>query len=180
ITQSASALVHAQNIIRKIYFPRLALPLSRAIVGIIEPIIGILLLIIAMFIFKTPLTWGIFMIIPTLFFTALAALGCGLWVSTLSIQYRDLQQIIPFALQILFFASPIAYTSSFIENVIPKSYAFLLYLNPITGILETFRGVLFQHELSSYIWISYAVATVIFISGVLLFQAMEKKMADLL
>lgn len=180
ITQSAASLVNAQNMIRKIYFPKLCLPLSRAIVGLIEPLIGLLILILFLF-QETSTSWlGVLYFPLALLFTAMGALGIGLWASAMSIKHRDIQQILPFVLQILFFLTPVAYSSELVTNILPESYAFLIYLNPMSGVIESFRGFLFGTGTSSFVFLSYGISLLLFFSGLKYFQRVETKIADLI
>jgi lipopolysaccharide transport system permease protein len=178
ITQSASSLVINQSMIRKIYFPRLCLPLSRALVGLVDPLVGLLLLIITL-VATGFASWGILMFIPVLLASAIAALGIGLWASALSIRYRDLQQILPFILQIVFFLTPVAYSASLIDSLIPQDWKFLVYLNPMAGIIETFRAALYDMPLNPAATISYVMVILLFLSGITYFQKVEMKIADI-
>ncbi len=180
IIQSAASLISNQGMIRKIYFPRLCLPLSRSLVGLVEPLVGLILLVILLFVGMGSPGWGILFFIPTLLATGLAALGVGLWASALSIRYRDLQQILPFLLQLLFFLTPVAYAASMVDTLISPQWRFLVYLNPMTGIIESFRSTLFGLESNPIILISYLAALLLFISGVAYFQRVEMKIADIL
>ncbi len=178
ITQSASSLIFNQGMIRKIYFPRLCLPLSRALVGLVEPLVGLALLIVLLF--TTGLAGvGILFFIPALLATAIAALGIGLWASALSIRYRDLQQILPFILQILFFLTPVAYSASLIDALVAEEWRFLIYLNPMTGIIESFRAAIFSQSISASVFISYGMVLLFFLSGIAYFQKVEMKIADI-
>jgi lipopolysaccharide transport system permease protein len=179
ITQSAASLINAQSMIRKIYFPKLCLPLSRVIVGLIEPGIGFLILMALLFL-ETDINWIALLFYPVaVLFTALAGLGIGLWASALSIRYRDIQQVLPFILQLLFFLTPIAYSSELVDKVLPESYRFLIYLNPISGIIESFRALIFGGDLSFFVLISFGVSILFFLSGLRYFQRVELKIADL-
>ncbi len=179
VTQASASLIGNQSIIRKIYFPRLTLPLSRAIVTLVEPLVAALLFIIALLYFNEGSWFAALSFIPLLALTALAALGLGLWSSALSIRFRDLQQAIPFALQMLFFATPIAYSSSLLRKISPANADYLLYLNPLTGIIETFRHLVFGTNLSPHVWISVLLAFCLFASGLIYFQKVERKIADI-
>lgn len=180
ISQSASALINAQNMIRKIYFPKICLPLSKAMVGLIAPGIGLLILIVLLFI-EDHVNWiGLLYFIPAILFTAISSLGIGLWTSAISIRYRDVQQIIPYILQLLFFLTPIAYSSKLANNLIPSGYEFLIYLNPMSGIIELLRSGLFGMEISPNAWISFTISILSFLTGLRYFQKMEIKMADLI
>ncbi len=180
ISQSASALLNAQNMIRKIYFPKICLPLSKAIVGLVAPLVGFLILVIFLAQESNTNWLGLLYFFPALLVTSMASMGLGLWTSALSIRFRDLQQIIPFVLQILFFLTPIAYSSQLANSIVPKNLEFLLYLNPMTGIIESFRSVLFATPASDFIWISFVVSFALFISGLRYFQKIEMKIADII
>ncbi len=180
ITQSAASLINAQNMISKIYFPRLSLPLSRALVGLIEPLIGFVILIIALIVFTDFSLWGLLAFPLVILLTAMASVGIGLWTSALSIKFRDLQQVLPIALQILFFLTPVAYSSSLVNQLLSESYHFLIYLNPMSGIIELFRCLLFGGPFNSLSIISILVSMLLFLSGLRYFQHSEKHVADIL
>ena len=179
VTQSASGLVNMQAMIRKIYFPRLSIPFSKAIVGFVDLIIGLLLLVICMLYFNQNLL-GLWMLLPVAILTGLAGLGFGLAVSAISLRYRDLQQILPFLLQILFFLSPVAYPVGLLQKLIPEKLMWLAYLNPVSGILEIWRWALFDMEISPYVNISLLICVILFMLGLGLFNRAEQKMADLI
>jgi lipopolysaccharide transport system permease protein len=179
VTQSSSGLVHMQAMIRKIYFPRLSIPFSKVLVGMVDLLIGTFLLMAFMLYYNLSLT-GIWMIIPAAVITILAALGIGLIVSAISLRFRDLQQVIPFLLQILFFLTPVAYPSSLIEKLLPANILWISYLNPLTGVLELWRGGLFGDPVTTSSWTSVLSALLLFLLGLVLFGRTERKMADLI
>lgn len=179
VTQSSSGLVHMQAMIRKIYFPRLSIPFSKVLVGSVDLLIGVGLL--ALFLVQYDLTLGgLWMLIPVVFISIFAALGTGLIVSALSLRYRDLQQVIPFLLQMLFFLTPVAYPSNLIEKILPDSQLWMSYLNPLTGALELWRYGLFGETISNGVWVSVFASLMLFVLGLLLFGKTERKMADLI
>lgn len=180
VTQSAASLLNAQAMIKKIYFPRLALPFSRTLAGLIEPLIGVCILGLFMLIYKEGGPFGFIAFSGLLILTMVGALGIGLWAAALSIRYRDIQQILPISLQFLFFLSPVAYGSGLFQDLIPQGMEWLLYLNPMTGIIDLFRGLNFGLAISSNAWISVSVAMVMFCTGLLFFRSVERKMADLI
>lgn len=179
VTQTASSLLNVQAMIKKIYFPRLSLPFSKAFVGLVDLLVGLLILLGILIYYDLPLL-PLLLFPVILFFTLLAAVGLGLLVSALSIRYRDLQQALPFALQILFFLTPVAYPTALLQSVLPSSWFWVTYLNPMTGILELFRFLLFGTPLSEILWLSLAVATGLFVAGLFVFTRVDKKIADLI
>lgn len=178
--QAASSLVQAQAMMQKIYFPRVLLPLSKALVAGVDLGIGLLIFIIyglAVGSISVGMMWSF---LPTLFILLFSAWGLGLWVAALSIRFRDLQQILPFLLQMLFFLSPIAYRSSLWEQVGSSWMAQLLSYNPVAGALELFRAGCFGSDLSSSWLYGALLAGLIFFSGMMFFRFTERKMADLI
>lgn len=180
LSQSAASLIGAQSMLQKIYFPRIILPLSKGILGLIE--LGITLIIFLVFAFAdAQLNFlGLLSFIPLLICTLLAAWGLGLWLSALSIRYRDLQQALPFILQMLFFISPIAYSPALVQDQIPSFAYYFYYLNPVTGILEIFRAALFGLEMQNAAYLSLIISFLLFGSGWWYFHRVERKIADLI
>lgn len=179
VTQSAAGLVNMQAMIRKIYFPRLSIPFSKALVGCVDLLIGFVLLLIILLYYQMSLS-GVWMLIPVALLTGMAALGAGLIISAVSLRYRDLQQIIPFLLQLLFFLTPVAYPASLLEKILSTDLLWLSYLNPMTGILELWRWALFANPLSPSVWISVVMVFILFLLGIILFGRAERKMTDLI
>lgn len=180
LSQSSSSLISAQSMLQKIYFPRIILPLSKGLLGLIELAISLLLFLFIAFAEGQLRTLGLLSFIPLLLSTLAAAWGLGLWLSALSIRFRDLQQALPFLLQMLFFISPIAYSPALVQERLPESLQSLYYLNPISGILELFRAALFNLEYHPQAWYSVAIAFLLFGSGWWYFHRVERKIADLI
>lgn len=179
LTQSAASIIHMQAMVKKIYFPRLSIPISKAIVGSVDLLVALLILAIVMQIYRFPIyAVGSFPLI--LILTAMAALGGGMIVSALSIRFRDLQQILPFLTQILFFITPVAYPSDLLQKAVGSDWLWVAYLNPMVGILELFRLFLFGQPLSQWASLSMVVSVLLFLVGIWLFIRTDKKMADLI
>jgi lipopolysaccharide transport system permease protein len=136
LSQSASSLIASQSMLQKIYFPRILLPLSKGLLGLIELLVALVLFLVIAFADGQIKAWGLLSFVPLLIATLAAAWGTGLWLSALSIRFRDLQQALPFLLQMLFFISPIAYSPALVQERIPIEWQSVYYLNPINGILE--------------------------------------------
>ncbi|MDZ7847546.1 MAG: ABC transporter permease [Owenweeksia sp.] len=178
VTQATASFVNAQAMIKKVYFPRLSLPISKVIVGLVDLLIGIILLIIALSYYNLSFT-GLLITPVIWFFTAMAGLGLGLMVSGLSLRYRDLQQVLPFTLQLLFFLTPVAYPAALFSKFISENKLWLTYLNPMTGLLELLRHFLFGEAISNMVYISLLMCVLLFVLGLYLFSRVNKKMADL-
>lgn len=179
VTQSAASQIANQGMIRKIYFPRMALPLSRALVGLIDPLVGYVLLVVILFVQVGNPGLGLLSFPLMLLASAVAALGVGFWTSALSIRYRDLQQVLPFVLQLVFFLTPVAYSGSLLNSMIPEQWHFLIYLNPMAGIIDNFRTLLYATPFDPATLISYGSALLLFVSGALYFQKVEMRIADI-
>jgi len=180
LSQSSASLISAQSMLQKIYFPRIILPLSKGLLGLVELSITLVIFLFIAFADAQVESLGLLSFIPLIISVLAAAWGLGLWLSALSIRYRDLQQALPFLLQMLFFISPIAYSPALVQERLPESMQALYYLNPISGILELFRAALFNLEYHPQAWLSILVAFLLFISGWWYFHRVERKIADLI
>lgn len=178
-TQSALSLIHRQAMIKKIYFNRLTLPISKALVGLVDFAIAALLFVALAIYYDQSLIAALsFPLI--LLLTALSGLGLGMLTSAFSLRFRDLQQVLPFLMQFLFFLTPVAYPTAQFESLFSEKAAIILYLNPITGILELWRHWLFQSGLSDYCYLSIAMAFLLFFAGLVAFIRVDRKIADLI
>jgi lipopolysaccharide transport system permease protein len=177
VSQSALCVVISAEVIRKVYFPRLALPIAAVLAGAVDFAIAFVVLLGLMLCFGIlPTVHAIW--VPLLFFLALiSALGAGLWLSALYVYYRDIRFVIPFIVQFWMFATPIAYPSSLLTEPWRTLYA----VNPMVGVVEGFRWALLGtiSAPSAMIAVSYLSALVILLSGVLFFRRMERSFADI-
>lgn len=178
VSNAGRSIINEGGMIKKIYFPRLVIPLSRALVGFIDFGISFFLLIIAMIYFGIPITSNILWLPVFIILIILASLGIGIWVSALTIRFRDVQHIIPFFIQIGLYASPVAYSSL----MIPQKYHLAYYLlNPIAGILEGFRWCIIGGNINiQYVILDTLIIFLLFISSLIYFWKVEKVMADIL
>jgi lipopolysaccharide transport system permease protein len=179
VTQSAAVLINMQAMIKKIYFPKLSLPLSKILVGTVDFGVGLLLLVALLLYFGIS-PGGLWVFIPTLFFMLSAAVGLGMLLSAISIRFRDVQQLIPFLTQMLFFLTPVAYASTFAESLFPEHLSWLFYLNPMAGALSLLRNGLFDLPFAPASYVSFTVSLMLLLLGVWSYVRAEKKMADLL
>jgi lipopolysaccharide transport system permease protein len=183
LSQGSASLIQARGMLQKIYFPRLLLVLSKSLVALVDLLFVLLIFLFVAFAdahFSFATLAGF---LGALILSLLASQGLALWFAALSVRFRDLQQLIPFISQMLFFLSPIAYSPDLWTESIPLKYQDLLYLNPMMGILEMWRAPLFELEnltLSNLPWWGIIWCFSLFISGWIYFQKSERKMADLL
>lgn len=176
MNQAGSSIIGAQEMVKKIYFPRLVIPLSKAVVGLVDFFVAIFLLILFMVIYQFVPPIRILWLPVFLFLTVITALGIGIWLSALTIRYRDFQHIIPFMVQIGFYATPVAFPA----YIVPDKYQILIHLNPMAGVVEGFRWcIVGGPPVTSYAYISFALVIILFVSGLYYFKNVERKMADI-
>lgn len=176
IGRGGSSLVGSANLISKVYFPRLIIPISSVLAGLVDFGITFLLLVALMLFYGYPptLSW---LLLPFFLLMAIAtALGVSLWLSALNVQYRDVGYLIPFLVQLWFFATPVVYPSS----LIPAPWSLLYALNPMAGVVDGFRWALFGNTAAPgpLILVSIAVVIVTLVSGLFVFKRMERTFAD--
>ena len=176
LQKSSISLVGNSNLITKIYFPRLIIPLSSVLAVLVDFWISLILLFIAMAIYAVPLTCTALWLIPLTLLTIVAALAVGLWLSALNVQYRDIQQMVPFMLQIWMYATPIVYPIT----IIPEGTIRYIYsLNPMVGVVQSFRWALFGGTPPDMTLLFSSIAVIVLlVSGLFFFRRMEKTFAD--
>ena len=174
--QSSNSLVSSANLIKKVYFPRLVIPISGVLSGIVDFVIAFLLLIGMMFFYDIYPGANIIWLPLFLLLALVTALGVGCWLSAMNVQFRDVRYAIPFITQFWMFATPIAYSSSLLS----EPWRTLYGLNPMAGVIEGFRWALLNTETQpgSIVIVSSLVALFLLISGVMYFRRMEKTFAD--
>ena len=177
LQRSSVSLVGNANLITKIYFPRLAIPLSSVFAALVDFGVSFLVLIGMMIFYQYWPGWNIFWLIPILIMVIFTALSVGLWLSAFNVQYRDVQHMVPFIIQVWMYASPIVYPI----DIIPEGIWRLLYgLNPMVGIIQGFRWALLGAEQPDLtMLISIVVVIILLVSGLFYFRRMEKTFADI-
>jgi lipopolysaccharide transport system permease protein len=178
LSASSNSLVGNERIIAKVYFPRLILPLSSVLVGIVDFIFAFGVFLLLMLIYQIPLTLRMLLIPFLVFLVVLTALSVGFWLSAINVKYRDVRYMIPFITQIWLYASPIAYSST----LIPANWKWLYGLNPMVGVIEGFRWALLglDNISNGLILISIGLVVLILIGGINYFKKMEDLFADVL
>ena len=175
LTRSTNSMVTNANIIQKVYFPRVALPISSVLSPLLDFGIAFTILILMMVYYSIMPTTNIILLPAFILLAVITSLGIGLWTSALNAMYRDFQYVIPFIIQIWMYASPVVYPVS----MIPEKYQFLYGLNPMAGVIEGFRWVVLGADApKSVIIVSVAISILILVSGAFFFQHMQKTFAD--
>ena len=173
---SILSIVSNSNLITKVYFPRLFLPASAILSGLIDFGISFIFFLVMMIWYGTMPGWGIVFLPGFVLLTVITALSVSLWLSAINVRYRDVGQAIPFLIQLWLFASPVAYPIS----VVPEKWRLLYSLNPMTGVIEGFRWALLGRETPDILPLALSVAVVLALlfSGILFFKHMEETFAD--
>ena len=179
MSNAGNSIIANQGMVKKIYFPRLIIPLSKAAVGLIDLGISLLIMIALMIWYGVAPSINVFFAPLFLFVGMIAALAVGIWLSALTVRFRDFQHIVPFMVQIGLYITPIAYPADFAMQQLPKWAATIYYLNPMAGVVQGFRWSLFGGEAPGWMmYVSFAMIFVIFISGLFYFKKVEDEMAD--
>lgn len=177
LTESSNSLVGSQNLITKVYFPRLVIPMAAVLAGLVDFSISFVVLLVLMFAYG--ITPGVAVVtIPLFLLLAVAsALAVGLWLSALNVKYRDVRYAIPFLTQFWLFATPVAYPSS----LVPEQWRPLYGLNPMAGVVEGFRWALLGKSDVPGLLLFVSIVAVIglLVGGVVYFRRMESSFADL-
>jgi len=176
LSHVSNSLVDSANLIKKVYFPRLAVPIAALLAGTVD--FGLTLLLLFAMIFFEGLHPGAnaLYIIPLIILALVTCLGAGLWLAAWNVQYRDVRYVLPFLVQLWLFATPVVYPSS----LLPEPWRTIYGLNPMAGVIEGFRWALLGTNTAPgpIVVVSAAAAVALLISGALYFRRMEKAFAD--
>ena len=176
LTRSSNSLVAEANLLQKVYFPRLLMPLAGVLSPVVDFAVAFVVLIGLMLYFGYYPSVMMFWILPFLLLELLLAVGIGMWLSAINVEYRDVRYAIPFLIQLGLFASPVVYPVTFVPERFQALYGLL---NPMAGIIEGFRWAIVGTEPPSELLIaSVAIILVILISGAFYFRRRERAFAD--
>ena len=176
ITRSSNSLVAEANLLQKIYFPRLLMPLSGVMSPIVDFTIALVVLGALMVYFSHAPTITILLLPVFLVLQLMLALGVGLWLSAINVEYRDVRYVIPFLVQLWLFASPVIYSTTWVPERFRTVYG---VLNPMVGIIEGFRWAILGMQPPSYTFIASAcIVVVLLVSGAFYFRRRERTFAD--
>jgi len=176
LSRSGTSLVGNANLLTKVYFPRLVIPISAVLAGLVDFVISFVVLLILMVSFGVYPGWEIFLVPAFLILAIITTLGVSLWLSALNVLYRDVQYVIPFLVQLWMFLSPVIYSTQSIKSETVRA---VYSINPMTGVIGGFRWALLGEELpGGHVWISIGVMVVLFVGGLYYFRRMERVFAD--
>ena len=177
VNRSSLSIVSQSSVISKVYFPRLIVPISAVLSGLVDFSVAFLLVIGMMLWYGVVPTLDVLSLPLFLLLALSTALGVGLWLSALNVKYRDVGHAIPFLIQLWMFASPIAYPVS----LVPEKWRLLYSLNPLTGVIEGFRWALLGKDSPDFriIGVSAIAVVVLLFTGIVYFKRMERTFADI-
>ncbi len=178
LTQSTNSLVGNANLLRKVFFPRLLIPLGTVLSGLLDFLVAFVMLLAMMAFYHVTPTWNVFFLPLFLLLAITTVLGAGLWLTALNVEYRDIRYVVPFLVQFWMFASPIVYPSTLLSGPWRTVYG----LNPMAGVVEGFRWALLGAKTAPgpMIGVSALVAIALLISGAFYFRRMERTFADII
>jgi lipopolysaccharide transport system permease protein len=179
LTAGSNSVVNAANMVRKVYFPRLFIPLSDCLSGSLDFVISLALLICLMAWYHVAITWNL-LLLPVLAVAALlTALGPSLWLSALNAKYRDVKYVVPFLVMAGLYVSPVGFSSS----IVPEGWRFWYHLNPMVGVIDGFRWAILGPAFAPE-WRGFALSMLIvfatLLSGLFYFRKTERTFADVI
>lgn len=176
LNESANSLITNSNLITKVYFPRLVLPLSAAFAKFLDFGITFLLLIVILLLYGFGFSWTVAMLPVLLLILLLTSLGLGMGLAAMAVQYRDVKHALSFVVQLLMYLAPVVYPTS----KVPQNFQFWYSLNPMVGVIEGFRAIFLHNQPMpwSFITNGSVVAVIFFAAGAFYFRKMEKNFAD--
>lgn len=176
LTQASNSLVSNQQLLTKVYFPRLIIPAAAVLSGLMDFAIAAALMVPMMAYFKIAVGPAVLLLPAFVLFTIVAALAVGLWLSALNVQYRDVRYVVPFLVRIWFLASPVVYSA----HAVPERWRFVYGLNPMAGVVSGFRWALLGgDEPGGMLAVSVVTTVILLVGGLFYFRRMEKTFADI-
>jgi lipopolysaccharide transport system permease protein len=177
IESAGNSLNTSENLIKKVYFPRLIIPISSTLAGLLDYAVAGIFLIGMMAYYRYPLTAGLFFLPVTLLLTWLLAIGVGLWFSALNVEYKDIRHALPFFIQIWLFISPVIYPGALLGK-----YRWIGAVNPMTGLIEAHRAAFLGSAGINFgaLLFSFGLTVLFLFSGLYYFRRTERTFADVL
>jgi lipopolysaccharide transport system permease protein len=179
LTDTSNSLVSNANLISKVYFPRLIVPIAAVMVAFVDFVISFVILVGLMIWYQFMPSWHVLLLPIFTSIAILTSLGVGLWITALNVKYRDFRYVIPFIAQLGLYVSPVGFSSS----IVPEQWRLLYYLNPMVAVIDGFRWCLLGGMSELYLpglWLGLSVTVFFLWFGLRQFRKMEKSFADLL
>jgi lipopolysaccharide transport system permease protein len=179
IDNASGSLVNNSNLISKVYFPRLIVPIASVAVAFVDFLISFAILVVLMIWYQFALTWHVLLLPAFTLAAFIASIGLGLWMTALNVRYRDFRFVVPFVVQLGLYVSPVGFSSA----IIPDQWRLVYSLNPMVGVIDGFRWCLLGGE-GQLFWpglgLGFGVSAVMLWYGIRQFRRMEKSFADLI
>jgi len=177
ITTSGVSLISASNVVTKVYFPRIIIPISSIGVSLVDFLISVVLLLIMMLFYSQAITLNILLLPFCLAGLMVLSIGFGSWLASVTVMYRDFRYVITYMLQIWMYLTPVLYPISFV----PEKWRWLLYLNPMYGWINGIRASFLNQPIDSLgMLISFSISIIIFIVGMFYFERAQQRFADII
>ncbi len=182
LTRASASLVGSAHLITKVYFPRLVIPLSGVIGGLVDFGVSFIVLLLLMALYRIAPTPAVIFLPAFLLLAMATSLGFGLWLAALNVRYRDVNYLVPFLVQIWMYVTPVIYSAT----LIPEQYRWLLALNPMTGVVEGFRwallgGVMTETQPPNGLFaVSVVISLIVLVGGLFFFRSTERTFADVI
>ena len=179
LSECSNSLLSNSNLISKVYFPRLIVPASAVIVSFVDFLISGMIMLALMIWYNFVPSWRILTLPLFILIAFAAAMGAGLWLAALNVQYRDFRYIVPFIVQFGLYVSPVGFSST----VVPEKWRFLYSLNPMVGVIDGFRWAILGGDSRLYgagFLLSISILALLVVSGVWYFRRMERTFADVI
>lgn len=175
VNNSGTSLLQSQHLIKKVYFPKLVLPLYKSLVGLVELLVWMLVFAVLLLFFSYPIGLRLLLIPLCVLLNMIAGLSIAIWLSALTVRYRDMSHIIPYLVGFGIFVTPVFFATT----MIPNAYQFLVYFNPMAGVIELYRwSILGTGFSTAYLW-GLIPCILLLVSGLFYFRRVESTMADL-
>lgn len=179
LSESSNSLIDNQNLLTKVYFPRLIVPAGSVLVSMVDFLISFFILSGMMFWYRFVPDFRMLLLPIFILLAFLASFGAGLWLSALNVKYRDFRYVVPFLVQFGLYISPVGFSSA----IVPEKWRLLYYLNPMVGVIDGFRWAILGDAFPVY-WsglaLSASLTLLMFIGGLLYFRKMERSFADVI
>ncbi len=179
VSEASNSLISNTQLITKVYFPRIIIPISSLVTSFIDFLISFAILVLLMVYFRFTPSWNVFFLPFFVLIAFLAAAGIGLFITALNVKYRDFRYIVPFIVQFGLYISPVGFSSS----IVPEKYRLLYSLNPMVGVIDGFRWAILGGEATIYLpgfLMSIGVMLGFLVLGIYKFRKMEKTFADVI
>lgn len=177
LTSAANSIIGSKDLITRVYFPRLIIPVASVGAGLVDMLISMGVLVVLMLIYGIAPTPALLAVPALMLLVTVTALGAGILVAAMSVSFRDFIHLLPFALQLWLFLTPVVYSTS----IIPERWQWLALLNPMTGLVEGFRSAFLGTPFDlAAIAVSTLCAAALVVAGVAVFERVEQTFADLI